>query len=191
MKRLGLILCTMLWMGYAPAAFAANETAKEVEPFGIRFGAPLSSLKIIKKMDAGSWKVSPPTPNARFTAFYVTASEETGVCEIVALNSGFDNASDEPAQLFDDVRSTLLSIYGEPDEEVDHDAKPEQRSAPSSNIIVRSARWRPSAGGLASIDLNLSREGREWIAIRYRSTRSEECRVMIEAKKAEADKAGL
>ncbi len=75
---------------YLIAAFAAmSAAAANAGPFGIEWGAPISSLRTNKVLSQFNFEIDAPTPNENFIFYSVRGTPELGVCDIAARSNYF------------------------------------------------------------------------------------------------------
>ncbi len=109
-----------LWAAMLAAVLVASPA--HADPFGIRKGQPVSSLKVTGQPDLSNrfvYMVVPPKPNPEGEKYYVVATPQTGVCKVIMV--GKRNFNDTNAvvgtSIFDKISKLISTKYGRPVEE--------------------------------------------------------------------------
>jgi len=77
--------------------------------FGVKPGAPISSVKVLSSLSGRYFDIAPPSPNKAFSRYTVVATKETGICQVWAETT-YKPAPDRVA--FGKLHSTLVTLYG-------------------------------------------------------------------------------
>ena len=82
--------------------------------FGVAMGQPVSSLKVVKKLQGNTYEVEVPKPNSEFEEYIVMAAPNTGVCKISALGKTHlnDRYGSDVRSAFDHLHAALVVRYG-------------------------------------------------------------------------------
>ena len=106
-----------LAVGAMTAALGAG--AAHAGPFGVRMGAPISSLPGAKAgKTVGEVTVygleTVPNPNPEFESYVVTASAKTGICKIAGIGKDHSNDNDgaKVRDAFEELATILDQKYG-------------------------------------------------------------------------------
>lgn len=107
---LGRILLFVAFTG----AFSSAATAQEA--FGVKMGAPLSSLHVLKNVTSNIYQISVTTPNSEFESYDVLAVPGFGVCKITGIGKTHegDSYGSDIRSAFDELNSALTEKYGHP-----------------------------------------------------------------------------
>ena len=181
----------------AVAAFTspALSAQKVIKPFGLTFGAPLSTAKPTKKVEAGTWIVKPPLPSSLFESYRVEATAQTGICAVTAIARPQNAAlsMDKTYEAYDATLAALKGKYGPPSFE----DEPRKSKGGKSNSIgypidkpdLPYAWWLAENG--QNVRVLLAVTSREAVVISYTSILTKECRDIINAHESRNAKRGL
>jgi hypothetical protein len=183
-KIRSLTIATAAAAALSATGFTAA-TAAPIRPFGLVFGAPLSTARPTQKVAPGTWAVKPPRPSSTFEGYQVEATAQTGICVVTAFSHP-DNeplSMDQTFSVYDATLATLTELYGTPS--IDEDSRKSKDPAskampyPIGKPDLPWAMW--LSDSRRDVAIRLSVINPRLIALSYNSLRTKECRDIIEA----------
>ena len=173
------------------------------EAFGIRGGAPISSLKVINGPTAESpyfYSVIPPVPNAEAESFHVTATPETGVCKVMMVGKSYDGDKygSNGRAAFQKFYDALVAKYGKATNDYDlirassiWDEPEDYAMSLRQDDRMKASLWDknnlPTGFDAIALQLKAVSGSTTYLSLTYEFSNFDQCQALMKAK----DTAGI